>query len=176
MPRQVVIQETCDLCADNGEETPAVITLVFAFNENRPWPTNKKPMEALLCDVHRKEVQGVMDTLARVARPWDEGTPVKKPTAPSGSGRAAEGARTSSGVSLVPQDGAPEGHMARPIPESKWPEGLPKPTVGPEGETVFQCTECTGDAQAEATFSTKDRKRPVQSLRLHMRQQHGWDV
>jgi len=178
VPRQLVIIETCDVCAVDGvDDSEATYTLVFDFNRDRPKPANKKANEVLLCETHHKQyVTEALERLLEASRPYEQAAdrrPGGRPTQ-AGETPAAAPARASKGPSTTPAANAPEGHMAAPL--SEWPSELPAPTVGPEGETVFTCPECTGEDKAKATYSTRERKRPQHSIRLHMRQLHGWEV
>lgn len=154
MPRELITRDWCDPCFSAGEHNEGdthTITL-----------DRRKPRELILCERHGKELmeplQALLDDAPIVDAPTSTRATATRPTVRAGS----------AGTHPTQHGTPPPGHVAPPVLNP--PADLPAPTVGPEGETVWTCEE------HGLYFSTKERARPSQSIRLHLRRVHGQNV
>lgn len=178
MPRTIIVTQLCDPCFTEDVHTEGE-TYLIRIGVRRA----DKTKELLLCERHRKELlDPLAEVLANAATYDGDAPPIAPGVSPVKPAKKVPGSATlapsaaragNSGVSTVPAEDAPEGHMVRPL--TTWPKDLPEPRTGPSGETVFWCPTCE-EAGTPVEFSTRERKRPAQSIRLHLRQQHQWDV
>lgn len=167
MGREFKIINWCDPCQREGNQVEAdgdpFIVTVGARKSDRP-------KELMFCEVHRKEVMGPLLAELEFAPNYNLEATVLPAVV-----KAASAPKANTGVSSTPASGAAEGFMGKFLAVEEYPEGVPTPTVNGQ-EQVWSCPEADCKDDPKTSWSNKDRARPFQSLRLHMRQLHGWDI
>jgi hypothetical protein len=165
MAREIIMSTWCDPCIANGERAEGEEFIVRVGVKK-----SDKPRIIALCEVHQKEMLApVLDIL--------KGAPVHDEDAPVPAQATLPGMPKDKPAKIdQPAASARPGFMGPTLEAAALPTDIPHPVTKDDGEQIWSCNEKECKGKPDTTWSNRDRKRPFQSLRLHMRQLHGWEV